>query len=198
MATAKHKPPPKLKRLLPTRPRDNMEMVDEAGKVVEGVYRIDTNGHVSRIIAHEVDRPNGIAVSANDRYLYVADNNNDTVNGARKLWRFTLTTDGDIEPGTQLLLYDWKATRGPDGIELDVDGRIYVAAGLNRQNPPFEVQKEASAGVYVFSPMGKLLDFAAVPYDECTNIAFGEEDRKTLFITAGGTLWSIPTLSVGK
>jgi len=69
-------------------PRDDMEMRDERGQLVEGVYRIDAPGKVARIIAHEAQRPNGILVSSGDQYLYVADNNNNTVGGARKLWRF--------------------------------------------------------------------------------------------------------------
>ena len=59
--------------------RDGMELLDDAGRAVEGVYRIDPSGQVTRIIAHEVDRPNGIAITADDRFLFVADNNNNDV-----------------------------------------------------------------------------------------------------------------------
>jgi gluconolactonase len=179
-------------------PRDQMEMRDGEGRLVEGVYRIDLDGQVSRIISHEVDRPNGLAISADDRYLFVADNNNNTLRGARKLWRFELTPAGDIAPGSRELLFDWRQTRGPDGLELDEMGRIYVAAGINRDNAPYETQAHPTAGVYVFSPEGELLDFRAIPRDECTNVAFGGIDRKTLYVTAGGSLWSIPTLVPGK
>src|SRR4029077_7858066 len=55
-----------------------MEMFDASGKNVEGVYRIDPDGKVTRVIGRELDRPNGVLASAGDRYLYVADNNNDT------------------------------------------------------------------------------------------------------------------------
>jgi len=65
-----------------------MEMLDEKGRQVEGVYRIDAPGKVTRIITHEVDRPNGILVPPGDRYLYVADNNNNNVGAPRKLFRF--------------------------------------------------------------------------------------------------------------
>ena len=61
-----------------------MEILDAQGKAVEGVYRIDGPGKVTRIITREVDRPNGILVSPDDRYLYVADNNNNTEGGARR------------------------------------------------------------------------------------------------------------------
>ena len=99
---------------------------------------------------------------------------------------------------SQKLIYDWKNTRGPDGMKLDAAGRLFVAAGLNRQNPPYEVQDKPTAGIYVFSPAGELLDFAAIPRDETTNCAFGGDDLKTLFVTAGGTLWSVRVATPGK
>jgi gluconolactonase len=175
-----------------------MELVDDQGRKVEGVYRIDPDGTVNRIIAHEVDRPNGLIVTPDDRYLFVADNNNDTVGGARKLWRFDLRQNGTVDLATQKLIHDWKETRGPDGIKLDSKGRLFVAAGLNRQNPPHETQDQPTAGIYVFSTEGKLLEFIPVPRDECTNCAFGGSDLKTLFITAGGTLWSIGVREPGR
>jgi hypothetical protein len=55
--------------------RDDMEQKDHRGDTIEGVYRIDTDGKVSRVIGREVDRANGVLVSADDRYLFVADNN---------------------------------------------------------------------------------------------------------------------------
>ncbi len=51
--------------------RSRMEMLDGDGRRIEGVYRIDPDGAVTRIITHEVDRPNGLAVTPDDRYLYV-------------------------------------------------------------------------------------------------------------------------------
>ena len=101
------------------------------------------DGKVTRIITHEVDRPNGLVVTPDDKYLFVADNNNNTVGGARKLWRFDLKADGTVDFATQKLIHDWKTTRGPDGMKLDAAGRLFVAAGLNRQNPPFETQDQA-------------------------------------------------------
>ena len=178
--------------------RSQMELLDTAGKKVEGVYRIDPEGSVARIITHEVDRPNGLVVTADDKYLFVADNNNNTVGGARKLWRFDLQSDGTVDFATQKLIHDWKATRGPDGMKLDVKGRLYVAAGLNRPNPPFETQDKPTAGVYIFSPEGDLLEFVPIPRDEVTNCGFGGDDLRTLFITAGGSLWSLRVATPGR
>jgi len=178
--------------------RSGMEMLDEKGRTIEGVYRIDPDGKGSRILGREVDRPNGVLVSADDRYLYVADNNNDRVTGTRKLWRFDLKADGSVDGASKKLLYDWGKGRGPDGLKQDRKGRLYVAAGLNKPNPPAEPATDVKGGIYVLSPEGKLLTFLPVPRDEVTNCAFGGEDRQTLYVTGGGTLYSIRTTTPGR
>ncbi len=177
--------------------RAGMELMDADGKTVEGVYRIDEDGTVSRIITHEVDRPNGLVVTHDDQYLFVADNNNSR-GGARKLWRFVLREDGTIDDASQHLVYDWKTTRGPDGMKLDASGRLYVAAGLNHPKLPQETADPPTAGIYVFSVAGQLLQFVPIPRDETTNCAFGDDDLKSLFITAGGSLWRLRTSVPGK
>jgi gluconolactonase len=179
-------------------PRDGMEQLDTDGKTVEGVYRIDADGTVTRVIGREVERANGVLVSADDKYLYVADNNNDTVGGARKLWRFDLKPDGTVTAASKTLIYDWGRGRGPDGVKQDTAGRLYVAGGLNKPNPPAEPAADVKGGVYVLSPAGKLLAFLPVPRDEVTNCAFGGDDLRTLYVTGGGTLYSIRTTTPGR
>ncbi len=176
--------------------RDTMEILDAKGKQVEGVYRIDAPGKVTRIIGSEVERPNGILVSPGDRYLFVADNNNNTEGGARKIWRFDLKKDGSIDPASRKLIFDWHTARGPDGFKMDREGRFYVAAGLNRASR-FETTEEFKGGLFIISPEGKLLEFIAIPKDEATNCAFGGPDLKTLYVTAGGALYSIRTKTAG-
>jgi gluconolactonase len=178
--------------------RKGMEIRDAQGRTLEGVYRIDPDGKVTRVLGREVERANGVLVSADDRYLYVADNNNDMVGGARKLWRFDLKPDGSVDPASRKLIHDWGKGRGPDGLKQDVQGRLYVAAGLNKPNPPAEPATDVKGGIYVFSPEGKLLAFLGVPTDEVTNCAFGGADRRTLYITGGGTLYSIRTTTPGR
>ena len=178
-------------------PRDKLEMRDASGQIVEGVYRIDPDGTVSRVLGREVERANGVLVSADDKYLYVADNNNNTAGGARKLLRFDLNQDGTANTASKKLLYDWGTGRGPDGVKHDAKGRLFVAAGLNKPNPPFEPAADKKGGIYVLSPDGKQLDFLPVPTDEVTNCAFGGDDLKTLFVTGGGTLYSIRTVIPG-
>jgi gluconolactonase len=171
--------------------RTDMAIHDANGMTVEGVYRIDLDGKVSRVIGREVSRANGVLVTADDRYLLVADNNNNTDGGARRLWRFELNRDGSVNPQTAKVLFDWGRGRGPDGLKQDVLGNLYVAGGLNHSNPPYEPDASVRAGVYVMNIEGQLLDFVPVPTDEVTNCAFGGVDRKTLYITGGGTLYSI-------
>jgi gluconolactonase len=178
--------------------RKGMEITDEQGRTVEGVYRLDPDGKVTRVIGREVERANGVLVAPDERYLYVADNNNDTEGGARKLWRFALRKDGTVDLPSKKLLYDWGKGRGPDGLKQDQKGRLYVAAGLNKPNLPFEPAEDVKGGIYVLSPEGKRLAFLAVPRDEVTNCAFGGSDLQTLYITAGGTLYSIRTATPGR
>jgi gluconolactonase len=179
-------------------PSAGKDLRDRKGRIVEGVYRLDPGGKVSRVLGREVERANGVLVSADDRFLYVADNNNNHVGGARKLWRFRLGKDGSVDLKGRKLLYDWGKGRGPDGVKQDQKGRLYVAAGLNKPNPPFEPAKDKKGGIYVLSPSGELLAFLPVPRDEVTNCAFGGDDLKTLYITAGGTLYSIRTTTAGR
>lgn len=177
--------------------REGMEIRDGDGREVEGVYRWDPDGTITRLITHEVDRPNGVLVSQDERHLFVADNHNNTVGGARKLWRFDLGEDGNVDLASRYLVYDWGQTRGPDGMVQDREGRLYVAAGIHRAKPPVETGEESTSGVYVLSPEGALLDFVSIPNDEVTNCTFGGEDWKTLYITAGGQLWAIRTTTAG-
>ena len=75
---------------------------------------------------------------------------------------------------------------------IDKQSRLYVTAGLNHAAPPHETADKFKAGVYVISPDGQLLATIGVPIDMVTNCAFGGDDRKTLYITAGHKLWSVP------
>lgn len=172
--------------------RDDMRLLDEQGKPVEGVYRIDPDGRVTRVITHEVDRPNGLLVTPDDRFLFVADNNNQA-GGARKLWRFDLEATGTIDKATKTLIHDWETGRGPDGMALDETGRLYVAGGRNEARLPAESAAPFLGGIYVFTPAGELEEFVHIPHDEVTNCTFGGGDLRDLYVTAGGTLWTIRT-----
>ncbi len=170
---------------------DDVEQFDAEGKPIEGVYRIDPDGTVTRVISHEVQRPNGIAISNDGNHLIVADNHNgpDT-GGQRMLWRFDLQANGDVDLDSRKLLYDWGDERGPDGIAVGQNGNVYATAGFNFPSA-LEANPKHKSGVYVISLEGERLDFIPVPEDMITNCTFGGADGKTLYITAGAKLWSV-------
>lgn len=157
---------------------------------VEGVYRVNSDGTgLVRVLDNKiVARPNGIAISQDEKTLYVVDNH--PVVPQRKLWSFDLDPDG-LPTGKPRELHDFGGGRGGDGMCMDSKGNLYVTAGANRKYPNQNLDNPA--GVYVFSPEGKLEGVIRVPEDMVTNCCFGGSDMKTLFITAGKTLWQVRT-----
>jgi gluconolactonase len=157
---------------------------------VDGVYRIDPNAKVTRVLTQkEIDRPNGIAVTPDAKTLYVIDSH-PKVGGNRKIWAFAIQADGSLVE--RRLVYDFGKGRGGDGMKLDVKGNLWVAAGINqpRGNPGETL--DVPAGVYVISPAGKLLGRIPIGEDLITNLAFGGPELKTLYVTAGKTVYRFP------
>lgn len=163
-------------------PRDDMELDEEA------VYRIeeaDGKFTVTRVVgAPDVTRPNGLLVSSDDKTLYVVDHDGNP-GGARTVLAFDLSPEGKAT--NRRVLFDFSPGRGGDGMALDVEGNLYVAAGTNVPLPG--ATTDYKPGVYVISPEGELKGFVPVPEDMCTNSTFGGPDGKTLYITAGKTLY---------
>lgn len=160
----------------------------------ESVYRIDPNGDVSVILTQpSIQRPNGIALSPDETSLYVVDSC-PVVGGNRKIWAFDLSQCGS--PENQRLVFDFAPGRGGDGMAVAQDGNLYVAAGISRPRGPHETT-EVPPGIYVITPRGKLLGRIPVPEDVITNVTFGGDDLRTLYITAGKTLFSIRVAAPG-
>lgn len=159
---------------------------------VEGVYRIDLDGRVTRILAQpQVERPNGLAVTPDSRRLYVVDSC-PVPGGNRKIWCFDL--DESAQPRNRRLVYDFAPGRGGDGMRLDIEGNLYVAAGIFRPRHSGETA-EVPPAIYIMTPQGDLLGRIPIPEDLLTNLAFGGPDGRTLYITAGKTLFTtrVPT-----
>lgn len=76
-------------------------------------------------------------------------------------------------------------------MRLDVEGNLWIAAGIWLSRHEGETT-EVPAGVYVITARGKLLGRIPIPEDLCTNLAFGGPERKTLFVTAGKTVFKTP------
>jgi gluconolactonase len=156
---------------------------------VEAVYRIDANGQVARALSQpDVQKPNGIAVTPDAKTLYVIDSD-PKPGGNRTIWAFAVSPEGKLSK--KRLVYDFGKGRGGDGMRLDVKGNLWVAAGILTPRGPGET-KDVPPGVYVITPKGKLLGRVPIPEDVITNLAFGGTDLKTLYVTAGKTLYKIP------
>jgi len=148
----------------------------------ESVYRIDPDGKVTRVIT-DVTKPNGLVISPDGKTLYVAESNSDP-KLPRKLYAYPLSDDGSV--GKRKELYDFGEGRGIDGMTVAKDGTIVATAG-----------KKDLAGIYFFSPEGKKLGFLATPEDP-TNCCFAGADKKTLYITAGKSLYRVQLAIEGK
>jgi len=148
--------------------------------VFEAVFRIDPDtGNVARLDTTAA-KPNGVAISPDGRTLYVSDN------GPKRRALLALNLDPDTGAvSSPRVLHDFGNGRGIDGMTVTTDGRIVAAAGSG-----------PDAGASVFTPDGRRL--AIIPTPEApTNVEFGGADRKTLYITAGKSLYRIDTRMVG-
>lgn len=161
----------------------------------EAVYRIDPDGGVTRAVTQPaIGRPNGLAVTPDGKTLYVIDSNYISPDANRKIWAFDVAANGAVS--RQRLVYDFGRGRGGDGMRLDAQGNLWVAAGISAPRTPNETA-EVPTGIYVISPQGKLIGRIPIPEDVITNLAFGGPEKKTLYVTAGKTLYKIPTAVSG-
>lgn len=122
-----------------------------------GVYHLTPNGEIT-LVAQPKGRPNGIALAPNGRILYVANSDD------RNVRAYDVDRDGKAA-NERVVVADIEGV--PDGMRVDEKGNLYVAA----------------KHVYVFTPEGKPLATIHVP-ETPANVAFGERDYKSLFITA--------------
>lgn len=159
-----------------------------------GVYRIDPDGKITRLLlAPETEWPNGIVISPDDKTLYLVEANKKE-GGARAIMAFDLTAEGTL--ANRRVHYNFYPGRSADGMAIDVEGNIYAAAGLHRRRGTHETL-DTKCGVHVISPEGKLVRMIPIPEDTITNTAFGGADAKTLYVTAGKTLFQIKNAIAG-
>lgn len=134
-----------------------------------GIYRLSPDGKLT-LLTKEMIRPNGLAFSPDEKKLYVSDSEK------KHIQVFQVNSDGTLSNGKIFVeLVSPKGKSVPDGIKVDVKGNVYIAA---------------SEGVIIFSPSGKLLGKIFVP-EAVTNLAWGDQDYKTLYITASKSLYRI-------
>lgn len=167
------------------------------------VYRVDVDGTVVEV-THEVEKPNGVALSPDEKTLYLADHNNGTdkidasapppTKGAMKIYAFPLGADGLVN-GPRKTIVDFKTENGCDGMCVDSEGRIYLTSrSLKRP------------GVLIIDATGKELGFIATgkenqpepvngkpePKGLPSNVTFGAGDEASvLYITVDKSLFRI-------
>ncbi len=153
----------------------------------EAVYCID-GGTTRRVVSQpQIGRPNGLAITPDAKKLYVVDSHT-VENGNRKIWSFDVQADGSL--ANQQLVFDFGRGRGGDGMRLDREGNLWIAAGVQSSRNAYETA-EVKTGIYVVSPQGKLLGRIPIPEDVLTNLTFAGPEFKTLYATAGKTLFRI-------
>ena len=168
---------------------------DPAGENPKGVYRIDPDGSVRRLLAWpDVHMPNGIVTSPDDKTLYLIEAHPDA-DRHRDIRAFDLAKDGSISNGRVLI--NFYPGRSGDGMCIDAEGNLVVAAGLHKTRKTSETL-DTRPGIHVISPQGKLLAYAETPVDTITNCTFGGDDLRTLYVTCGNLLVSLRTAIPGK
>jgi gluconolactonase len=124
-----------------------------------------------QLLVKDLPRPNGIAFSPDEKYLYV--NNSEP----KKLWmRYTVKPDGTLTDGK--VFFDAtsdKRSGAPDGMKVDQKGNVYSAG---------------PGGVWIFSPEGKHLGTLDIP-ERVGNVAWGGADHKTLYVAARSSIYRI-------
>ncbi len=145
-----------------------------------GVFYITPTGELKRL-ANDIDRPNGIQLSKDEKVLYVANTLGEHV------LAYDIGADGSISNRRNFAKLDgWKNeenvwSSGADGLAIDDEDRLYVAS---------------NAGIEVFSAKGDALGVILLP-KKPQNIAFAGTDKKTLYAVGRGSAYKIPLLAQG-
>jgi gluconolactonase len=139
------------------------------------VYRVDGKTGAITVATGDVNRPNGLAFSPDEKRLYVVESGAtpriihvfDVVDNGTKLANKRKFIDAG--PGT------------PDGFRCDVDGNLWCGWGMGQ---------EGLDGVSIFNPDGKLIGRINLP-ERCANLCFGGTYRNRLFMVASTSLYSL-------
>jgi gluconolactonase len=146
------------------------------------VYLLKAGGEITRVTA-DIGRPNGLALSPDERTLFVADTSGEYIIA------FDIDTSGNAGNKRQFAklalppqgVGGAAPTSGTDGLAVDEQGRLYAATAV---------------GVQVFSPRGEALGTITLPRQP-QNLAFGGPGRSSLYVVGRGSVWRIATLTRG-
>jgi gluconolactonase len=135
-----------------------------------GIYRV-AEGRL-QLLARDLTGPNGLAFSPDERYLYVGNWDEKK----KVVMRYEVKPEGTLGPGE--VFYDMTSVPGEDaldGVKVDREGHVYVSG---------------PGGLWILAPDGALLGTIAGP-EHPHNMAWGDADRRTLYLTAQTGLYRI-------
>jgi gluconolactonase len=142
----------------------------------QGVYSLDVEEEKLTLLSDDFDRPNGLAFSPDEKIIYIADSSN-----RRHVRAFEVENDGNLSHGSVFAEIRSELPGNPDGMKVDVEGNLYVAA---------------AGGVWVFSEQGEHLGTINTP-ETPANLAWGARDWRSLFITARTSLYRVKVKAKG-
>ncbi|MEI7534725.1 MAG: SMP-30/gluconolactonase/LRE family protein [Verrucomicrobiae bacterium] len=129
----------------------------------EEVYYLSPDKYTLARVTDDLKKPNGITGTPDGKNLFVSDIR------AAQTWRYDIAADGSLTNKT------FFCALGSDGMTIDVEGNLYLTG----------------KGVTVFDKTGKQIDHIDVAEKWSANVCIGGKARKTLFITATESLYSI-------
>ncbi len=123
-----------------------------------------------QLLTRDLVNPNGIALSPDEKILYVNSS------ADRKIFRFDVRPDDTIANGRLIVdMSAEKAPGNPDGMKVDEQGHLYSTG---------------AGGIWVMTPEGKHLGTLVFP-EQPANLAFGDADGRTLYVTARSSVYRI-------
>lgn len=137
-----------------------------------GVFRVSPDGSNVQLVAGELKGPNGIAFSPGEKYLYIGNWDDK----AKVVKRYQVKSDGLLSEGQ--VFFDMTSEAGEDaidGIKVDQKGNLYVSG---------------PGGLWILSAEGKHLGTISGP-EHPHNIAWGDDDGKTLYLCAQTGLYRV-------
>ena len=147
------------------------------------VYRHDPAKRQTTVVSDGFDKPNGIALSPDERTLYVTDSGANQEPGSYCVTRPHHIKAFDVTDGARLSgerLFAVVAPGFPDGLKVDQDGRVYASS---------------FSGVQVFDPGGQLLGEIHLP--GTVNFCFGGAERDLLLVTTDSAVWAAALAAKG-
>jgi len=140
----------------------------------QGVFRLGTRGKLT-LLDDSFERPNGLAFSPDESRLYLDDT------AKRHIRVFDVRKDGSIYGGRVFAELKGSMRGNPDGMKVDAYGNVFCTG---------------SGGVWVIEPSGEPLGIIESP-EVTSNVAWGDADLKTLYITAQTSVYRVRTTTGG-